>query len=205
MATETYTPDQLLVGDAPVQDKLLKMTSGATYALGLICKKVLAAAIAADGGNTGDGTAGDVTVGAAAKLGDYSLECVETATDAGRFKVIDPDGNRLDDLTVGTEYSNEHFTVTISDGASDFAEGDLFTVTISDSGEAAAWDDDNGNAPFAGVLTEEVDASSAAAYGTAYITGELREGALSVADGASLTAAVKDKLTKQGLYIKSAQ
>jgi len=36
--------------------------------------------------------------------------------------------------TVGSAYDNGHFAVTIADGATDFAVGDTFTVTVTDSG-----------------------------------------------------------------------
>jgi hypothetical protein len=88
-------------------------------------------AIVADGGNTGDGAPGAVTPGTAAIDGDYLLECVEAQANAGRFKVIDPNGERLDDLTVAVAYSNNHFGLTIADGATDFVVGDKFTITIA--------------------------------------------------------------------------
>jgi hypothetical protein len=86
-------------------------------------------AITADEGNTGDGAPGTITQGNLAKAGTYSLECVN-ADDSGSeiFAVYDPDGFRLEDLTVDVAYDNGHFAVTIADGDYDFVVGDSFEV-----------------------------------------------------------------------------
>lgn len=106
--------------------------SARSLVLGQVIGKRLfgAASVAADGGNTGNGAAGVVSLGSKAIVGDYSIECVEVSADGGRFKVLDPTGNRLDDLTVGTAYATDHINLTIADGAADFIVGDLFTVTV---------------------------------------------------------------------------
>jgi len=85
----------------------------------------------AETGNSGDGDVGTVTLGPKALAGDYVLTCVEAATDAGRFKVIAPDGNRLDDLTVGVAYSTDHINLTVEDGEDDWASGDFITVSVA--------------------------------------------------------------------------
>jgi len=83
------------------------------------------------GSNTGNGVAGAITQGLAAKVGTYTLTCTAEAGDAGTFGVVDPDGVALPDLTVAVAYDNGHFGVTIADGAEDFDTGDIFTV-VSD-------------------------------------------------------------------------
>lgn len=101
--------------------------------LGQVVGKITkgAALAGADSGNTGNGTAGAVTLGAKALVGDYTIQCITTATNGGVFAVYDPDGRRLADLTVGTAYAGEHINLIIADGGTDFAVGDLFTVSVA--------------------------------------------------------------------------
>lgn len=47
----------------------------------------------------------------------------------GVFSVVDPDGIRLADATVGVAYTGDHIKFTIADGAPDFIVGDGFDVT----------------------------------------------------------------------------
>jgi hypothetical protein len=97
--------------------------------LGRITKGAASAAAAA--GNTGSGTiTAAPTVGAAAKPGVYRVVCIEPATDGGKFAVEDPDGVLIGVATVGTPFST-HLTFTIADGATDFAAGDSFTITVA--------------------------------------------------------------------------
>ncbi len=109
--------------------------SGAVRALvlGEVVGKITkgAAAAVADEGNTGQGAAGAVTLGAKAMVGDYTIQCITAATNGGKFAVYDPDGRRLADLSVGTAYVSDHINLTIADGDPDFVVGDLFTVTVA--------------------------------------------------------------------------
>lgn len=90
------------------------------------------ATITADAGNTGNGTAGAVTPGTSAIEGNYIVTCIDASVSGSEiFRVIDPNGARLEDLTVGAAYSNDHFGVTISDGATDFIVGDFWTVAMT--------------------------------------------------------------------------
>lgn len=81
---------------------------------------------------TGNGIAGTVTMGAEAIEGDYIITCIDaTISGSEVFSVIDPNGVRLKDLTVGVAYSNSHFGVTISDGSTDFTAGGVWTLTCT--------------------------------------------------------------------------
>ena len=111
------------------------------------------------------------------------------------FGVVDPFGNVMADLTVGTAYNNGHFTVTISDGSTDFVLGDTFTLAISDSGEVVEADG-YGNV-LAGVLLEDSDSTSAANYASAMVAGgQLREAAINAPSGLTV-AGFKDALLTQ--------
>ncbi|WP_417842988.1 head decoration protein [Thalassospira sp.] len=86
--------------------------------------------VAADGGNTGNGTIDDATVvtGKAAVLGAYVL----TALDATHFSVTTPNGNNLKNAVVGTEYASTHLSgFTITAGGTAFEAGDILTVTVA--------------------------------------------------------------------------
>lgn len=132
--------------------------------LGLLA--VGAASAVAGGDNTGNGAMGAITVGANAKVGDYVLTFVEGAADAGAFIVEDPDGINVGSGDVGAEFSGGGLTFTLADGATDFAAGDTFVITVAEgSGEHAQLDPDgnDGSETAAAVLYADVDATDAAA------------------------------------------
>jgi hypothetical protein len=91
-----------------------------------------------DGGNTGNGVAGDVTLGYQAEAGAYALICTAATANAGTFQVLTPKGYRLPDLEIGQAYVGDHLNLTISDGAADFVVGDNFTIDISGDNKVVA-------------------------------------------------------------------
>lgn len=95
-------------------------------------------ASAADG-NTGDGTVGSISAGDNAIAETWTLECISTATDGGTFSVIGSKTGRMDDAEVGSAYDNGKIAFTISDGDTDFAEGDTFTIDITEENVEAGW------------------------------------------------------------------
>lgn len=116
---------------------------------------------AAVAGNTGDGTMGTVTVGAA-KAGVYRVTFIEPATDLGRFIVEDPDGVNVGAGVVGTAFTGGGLSFTIADGATDFVSGDAFTITIAaGSGKYKEYDPTNtdGSQVAVAVLYDAVDAT----------------------------------------------
>lgn len=199
MATETLSHTQLLVGDGPSATKLVQVASGNTLAIGAALRRKLAAAMAAADGNTGQGAAGDITIGAKARVGSYTITCIEASAGAGTFSVVGPDGKRLEDLTVAVAYDNGHFAVTIADGTPDFAVGDTFTVTITDTGTVVPFDD--ADAIPAGILAEAVDASEAAAYGTSWMGGRFRRSAVTFPAGTTLNDAIETALETAGIRL----
>lgn len=115
-----------------------------------------------DEGNTGDGTVGAVTLGAKAAVGIYRIVFKTTGATAVA-DVTDPNGNRLEDLTVGTAYSNAHFGVSIADGANDWTAGDIITIDVSGDGKVVALDPAgvNGSADAHGLMYADVEAADA--------------------------------------------
>lgn len=108
------------------------LNAGQHLTAGAVLGRILTATGEAVVGNTGNGvlTVGDI--GKSVKIGDYSLVCVAAATDAGTFNFYSPDGVLIRQVTVGGgAAANDHITVTIADGATDFAAGDAFTITVA--------------------------------------------------------------------------
>lgn len=152
--------------DARYSRKVITILAGSGAARALTSGMVLAcitkgtASAAAVAGNTGTGTIGAITVGAAAKPGAYWLTCIEPATDAGKFQVEDPDGIAVGVATVGVAFSGGGLGFTIAD-ATDFVSGDSFVITVAaGSGKYVQIDDDGttGTEDAAGILLEDATA-----------------------------------------------
>ena len=91
------------------------------------------AAFTAKAGNTGNGAFTlDATspVQGNAQPGTYAVRCTTAATNSGTFRVFDPKGDVLGDVVVGQTFS-DHIKFAIADGATDFAVGDEFDVSVS--------------------------------------------------------------------------
>lgn len=93
----------------------------------------LTAVAAADAGNTGNGVFTlDVTTPAlaAAQEGKYRVVCAAVVANAGTFEVFDPAGVEIGRYQAGAAAFANQIKFTIADGATDFAVGDAFTVTV---------------------------------------------------------------------------
>ncbi|HEY1028396.1 MAG TPA: head decoration protein [Pseudomonas sp.] len=114
-------------------------------------------------GNTGNGTIGSVTVTSAAAGGSYSLTITEAAANGGKFELVGPGGAVIGEGTVGEAFTGGGLTFTLGDGATDFANGDFFTLTVlANLGEYTAYDDDgtdDGRRAASGILFASVDAT----------------------------------------------
>lgn len=138
--------------------------SGQVLRAGHVVGKVTlgAATPAAVAGNTGNGTIGAVTVGLGAKVGVYRATCIEPATNAGKFVIEDPTGITVGVATVAVAFAGGGLGFTIADGATDFASGDAFTITVAaGSGKVKEWNPANtdGSAVACAVLYDRVDAT----------------------------------------------
>jgi hypothetical protein len=155
----------------------------------------------ADAGNTGTGDfAATPTPGPDAEQGGYTVEIVETAADGGTFVVHTPSGVQLAKGTVGAAYSNDHLSFTLQDGATDFAAGDTFTVTISGSGEWAPYDDaaTDGTEHAAGILYGSVDTTAGSVEAVAVV----RDAEVAEADLTGVDAAAKEDLAGRGIIAR---
>jgi len=138
------------------------------------------------GTNTGNGTCISVTGGAKVKAGIYTLRCVGVAPNGGIFSVRDPDGEALPDAVMGA-YTNPAINFTLTDGATDFALGDSFTITVpAGSGKVKELNltGTDGSEDAYGILTAGAD-TTVAQKQVAYTSG----GAIELLAGETLTGA----------------
>lgn len=132
-----------MIANAETQNIITRTNAGATaIAFGmpvirsgdhgcvLGTQETLEATSEANAGNTGNGAMGAVTVGADAKVGDYTLTIVEPAANAGAFIVEDPDGIVIGNGDVAAAFNAGGLSFTLADGSTDFAAGDQFTITL---------------------------------------------------------------------------
>lgn len=186
--TETLHAGNFIESEAPGTRSRERITvlSGQVLLAGAVLGAVLAGAAAqavAFAGNTGNGTMGAITVTGPAKLGDYKLTIVEPAANAGAFTLEDPDGVLLPVTgDVAGAYSAGGLAFTLADGATDFAAGDGFTITVS-GGSLKYKEYDNaatdGSQIAAGILFDDVDATGADKPGVALVRDcEVKSGAL---------------------------
>jgi hypothetical protein len=162
----------------------------------------------ADVGNTGDGTVTAVAHGAGASpiVGTYVLLNTAAVTNGGVWQLTDPNGVIVE-TGITQEVGAGATTVvvaggmvfTITDGATDFAAADEFTIAITANGQWVPWavDGVNGSEIPAGILM--VDSVTAAALVAGTVTDQtiLVGGCMTVAsdqiifdDGASTLATV---------------
>ncbi len=181
--TQDNSTTQLFAGDFPRVTKFVTILTGVILVLGTLLGKILlgaAASAAKTGGNTGNGTLTlDVTtpILARAKAGIYSVRCIAAAANGGTFRVTDPEGYVLGDVSVGSTFANQ-IKFAIADGVVDFIVGDGFDITIAaGSGKYKAYNANNvdGSQYPELILAEAVDASAGDISAVAYASGQFNE------------------------------
>lgn len=202
---DSFTPDNLFAGhEIPVLTKGVKLEAGqGMLARGTVLGKATKAVGEVAGPDTGNGTIGTVTLGKSAKIGAYTLVCT-TATDTdivAVFKVIDPDGIRLDDAVAGTAYAGPiNFTITEAAG---FAVDDTFTVNVvAGSGKYKTVNSANvdGSQVADCILADDADTVDGDVTAVAYKTGHFNRDALVF--GGSDTAEVHEHtLRSLGIFL----
>lgn len=155
----------------------ITVLSGENLAAGAVLERVLVGASvagAAAAGNTGNGTIGTLTAGNASQEGVYTAVVVEPAANGGTFVVEDPQGREVGRGNVAAAFTGGGIGFTIADGATDFAVGDRFNITVSAGGfKYREYDPANTDASLApaGILWDAVDASAADKPGAAITKG----------------------------------
>ena len=146
------------------------------------------AAAAAAAGNTGDGAMGAITV-TTAPPGIYQVVITEPGANAGEFEVRAPGGAVIGQGTVGAAYNAGGLAFTLADGATDFAVGDRFNITVTGgAGKYKEYNPGNtdGSEVVAGILWDDCDASAADAKCVVVARDcEVNQGEISWFSGAS--------------------
>lgn len=115
------------------------------------------------GGTTGNGTVTGLAVasGEEPTPGVWTLTCTAAAADSGTFRLEDPDGTVIDEaITVAVAETNcGGLAFTIADGATDYAVGNYFLLTVPATKVdfTAKWEGVSGNDIEIEVLDELED------------------------------------------------
>lgn len=185
----------------------LRVSADTTVNVGTVLGKVFAgtASGAAVAGNTGNGTMGAVTVSGTAKAGVYKLTILEPGTNLGDFSVEDPDGIIIGYGTVASAFSAGGIAFTLADGATDFAGGDAFEITVvktSEKYKPAVETATDGSKVFAGIFvcTQDGKLSQTFTANTDYQVVVLVRDAMVSAEGMVLDATYDNATKKQVIY-----
>lgn len=206
-------------GGGRFRDETLTFAGLDTFVAGTILarRQVSTAAITAtpDGGNTGNGTvtAASVVAGTVVPIaGNYILRCMEAVVNGGVFQLEDPNGAIVAtglQMTAGagaaTVFEVAGLTFTVTDGSTDFAAGDFFTLPVAADGKLVPFDPAGAGGvqkPVA-VLTYDVTRASAGdEVIRALVKGEVNKDRLVIdvdGDGSNITNAILDQLRDLGI------
>jgi hypothetical protein len=210
--------EKLVIRDARYRQEVVKFTAAQTYLEGaILARKLLSdtVSVAADGGNTGDGTvtAAALASGGPALVGAYNLECTAAVTNGGVFKLEDPNGIELENaITIPAGAGNSivfvghGLTFTLTDGATDFIVGDKFSLTTTEDGvlEAYAADGVDGTEiPMSLMPRARTEASGANYPQSVLVEGEVVQSIVETAQGGALSKALIDKLLDASIVVQT--
>lgn len=174
VSTEANYFSDVILKDEEVSRDKVTVLSGQNLSIGTVLGKITKScptAGTADAGNTATtGTCTEVTAGALAKLGTYTLTCIAKVADAGTFQVKAPDGSVLPPATGDVAYTSPQINFLINVTATDYEVGDEFTITVAKgSGSVKILDTEavDGTQDAYGILGAAVDASAGARSGFA--------------------------------------
>jgi hypothetical protein len=87
----------------------------------------------AKAGNTGNGVMGAITVASVPGLilGTYKVAITEAVANAGKFVLIDPQGDVVGSGNVAVLFNQAGISFTLADGATDFVVGDGFNIVVA--------------------------------------------------------------------------
>lgn len=202
--TAQYAHDALVAKSENLMTEVVTVPADtAAYKRGVLLGKRLIGALTSAFTGTGNGALTGLVAKKLTQAGQYVLTCVTAAADGGVFSVVAPDGTRLADATVGVAYANDHLGFTINDGATDFAAGAKFTVTVAvGDGKvlkslAAAVD---GTQHPAAIAAEDTELSGADQELLVYTAGDFLASEIDFGAGHA-AASVKDGLRAKGIVL----
>lgn len=133
----------------------------------------------------------------------FTITVAASATDTtSTFSVKDPDGNSLPAAVTSVAYTNPQINFTIADGATNFAVGDSFTITVAGDGKykLAAAASVDGSQTATAILAEDADASAGDAEAVIYEAGDFLADNLTYGSGHT-AASVRADLRAVGITI----
>lgn len=176
-----------------------KLVSGTILA---VLTAANAGTVTAVPGNTGNGTFGSVTVDSEAITGTYSVVITEAAAGAGVFTVTDPTGSVVGSGEVAVAFAAGGLSFTIAAGATDFAEGDGWTIAVKAGlGELVPYDDDgtdDGRRTATAILYTAVDATESDAAAAVIV----RDAEVAAARLTGLDDAARADLLALGIIVR---
>ena len=186
MATQTegrYAGEFLLYEEPLMSRDVLTIPSGtAAFGAGMVLGETLisgsAVATAFATNTSGGGAMGTITVGAAAKVGTYTLVIVEPGSNAGTFVLTDPEGLIVGRGAVASAFDAGGLAFTLAD-STDYVAGDGFHITVSGTVKYLPYDDalTSGANVARAIALYDCDASAAEAT----VTGIVRLAAVKTA------------------------
>jgi len=214
MTVTNVDQGSVIFKDAQFRDETLAVEEGDAGAIlegTLLARRLVETdvTVAADSGNTGDGTVTDVTVQGGSvipQVGGYALTCTAAATNGGTFQLVGPDGNLIANELVmdagsgnATTFQTGGLEFTITDGDDDFVVGDEFTLTVATDGDMVLFATDGvGGAQIPqAVLTHQVTATAGANAIRPMVSGSVKRERLVIhadEDGDNITDEIMDQL-----------
>ncbi len=208
-----FAVKQIIAGGTYTTRKGTLLSGAGALIAGTVLGAVLLAAaatvtvgapVSGSGGVVGNGAAGAWTSDAGAMEGQWYLEITVAAANAGKFKVVRPDGTIDGVGTVAVAY-NGGINGTLADGANDWVVGDVIPITVAYDRSAVKYLKsiaaavDGSQVPCM-VLAQDCDATAADKEAIFYETGQLIGSGLTLGAGHTI-ASIREGLRRQGLVI----
>lgn len=152
--------------------------------------------------NAGTATIGSITAGPRVRNGVYTI----ILTSATQGFVVNPIGETLGQMTMGTAFTDPEINFTITTGGAP-AAGDGFFINVADATAANVWKlctagAVDGSAVPQGILVDFTDPSSGNVLSGVYTEGEFNGNAI-VYDSSLTPQFIKNAFRGRGIIIKS--
>jgi hypothetical protein len=202
-----------LIQSDDITTRKVTITGSAALLAGTVLGAILAAAaatvapgtpVSGSGGTVGNGAVGTWTVDDGAQEGTWVLEITAASANAGKYKVVRPDGTVDGVGTVAVAY-NGQINGTLADGSNDWVVGDVIPIVVSYDRSAlkykksASASTDGSQYPDM-VLAQDADASAADVEAIAYETATVVASALILGTGHTV-ASIREGLRRRGIKI----
>jgi hypothetical protein len=202
-----------LIQSDDITTRKVTITGSAALLAGTVLGAILLAAaatvtpgtpVSGSGGTVGNGAVGVWTADDGAMEGTWVLEITVAAANAGKYKVVRPDGTVDGVGTVAVAY-NGQINGTLADGANDWVVGDVIPIVVSYDRSAVKYKKsvaaatDGSQYPDM-VLAQDADATAADLEAIAYETATVVGSALILGAGHTIVS-IRERLRAKGIKI----